>query len=286
MRKIVISKSITQREYKSLDKYFNEIDKIDLISQKEEILLARKIREGDNAALERLTKTNLRFVVSVAKQYQNQGLTLGDLINEGNIGLITAAKRYDETKVFKFISYAVWWIRQAILAAIAGQVRMVHLPYNQLTLLGKVYRASSQLEQQHGRKPSIEELAEGLGMTPEKVSAVINQSGINISIDAPFGHEKEHSLLDVMHNCDPGTDDTLMYESIKREIQHAFKVLNERDREILILFFGLGSCSPQSLEEIAKKFNITIEHTRRLKENALNKLRNCSNAPVLMSCLN
>jgi RNA polymerase primary sigma factor len=286
MRKIVTSKSITQREYQSVDKYFNEIDKIDLISQKEEILLARKIREGDQAALARLAKTNLRFVVSVAKQYQNQGHMPGDLINEGNIGLITAGKHYDETKGFKFISYAVWWTRQSILAAIAGQVRVVHLPHNQLTLLGKLYKASSQLEQLYGRKPSIEELAEGLSMSPEKVSDLINQSGINISIDAPFGYDKEHSLLDVLQNCGPGTDDTLMYESIKKEIQHSLKVLNERDRELLILFFGLGSCSPLSLKEIAKKFNITIEHTRKLKENALNKLRYCSKAPVLMSCLN
>jgi RNA polymerase primary sigma factor len=286
MRKLFISKSITPREYKSLDKYFNEIDKIDMISQKEEILLARKIREGDQAALELLTKTNLRFVVSVAKQYQNHGLTLGDLINEGNIGLITAAKRYDETKGFKFISYAVWWIRQSILAAMAKQVHMVHLPNSQLTLLNKLYKASSQLEQQHGRRPSIEELAERLGMSPEKVSGLINQSGINISIDAPFEHDKEHTLLDVLQNCGPGTDDTLMYESIKKEIEHSLNVLCKRDREIVIMFFGLGSCSPLSLEEIGKKFNITIEHARRLKDGALNRLRKCSNAPVLMSCLN
>jgi RNA polymerase primary sigma factor len=286
MRKFVISKSITQREYKSLDKYFNEIDKIDMISQKEEVLLARKIRAGDQEALQQLTKTNLRFVVSVAKQYQNQGLTLGDLINEGNIGLITAAKRYDETKGFKFISYAVWWIRQSILAAIAAQVRIVHLPYNQVALLNKLYKASSKLEQQHGRKPSTEELAESLGMSSEKISGLIGQSSMNVSIDAPFGHDTEHTLLDVLKNCVPDPDDGVLYESIKKEIEYSLKVLCKRDRDLLIMFFGLDSYSPTSLEKIAKKFNITIEHTRRLKENALNKLRNCSNAPVLMSCLN
>jgi len=283
MKKLVISKTITQREYKSLDKYFKEIDKIGLKSQREEVLLAQKIREGDHAALERLTKTNLRFVVSVAKQYQNQGLTLGDLINEGNMGLITAAKRYDETKGFKFISYAVWWIRQSIIAAIAEQVRVVHLPYNQITLLSKLYRTSSKLEQYLGRKPSIEELAESLGMSSAKISELINQSANNVSIDAPITHEAEHTLLDVLHSG-PDPDDSIMYESIKKEIQHALSVLEKRDRDVLIMFFGLGSLSPLSLEEIAKQFNISKEHAGRLKDKALNKLRKCSNASVLMSC--
>lgn len=287
MRQLVISKSITQREYKSLDKYFNEIDKIDLISTQEEVMLARRIRQGDQQALERLTKTNLRFVVSVAKQYQNQGLTLGDLINEGNVGLIIAAKRYDETKGFKFISYAVWWIRQSIITAIAEHARMVRLPYNQLTLLSKIYKAFSKLEQDHGRKPSVEELAEYLEIAVEKVSEMLTRSGSNvsISIDEPFREDEEHTLLDVLQNTESSADRYVIHESVIKEIQHSLKVLSKRDRELLVLFFGLGTFSPLSLEEIGKRFNITKEHVGRLKEKALNKLRNCSNAPVLMSCL-
>jgi RNA polymerase primary sigma factor len=286
MRQLVISKSITQREYKSLDKYFNEVDKIDLITSQEEVMLAQKIRAGDGAALERLTKTNLRFVISVAKQYQNQGLTLGDLINEGNMGLIIAAKRFDETKGFKFISYAVWWIRQSIIIAIAEHARIVRVPYNQLTLLSKLYKVYSKLEQDQGRKPTNEELAQGLGISAKKIYHLMNKSGVaNVSIDEPFGYEEGHSLLEVMRNDEPDPDDTIMYEAIKQEIQLALSVLNQRDRELLILFFGLGSNSPLSLEEIGKRFNITKEHVGRLKEKALSKLRSCSNASVLMSCL-
>jgi len=286
MRQLVISKNITQREYKSLDKYFNEIDKIDLITSQEEIILARKIRAGDHEALERLTKTNLRFVVSVAKQYQNQGLTLGDLINEGNMGLMIAAKRYDETKGFKFISYAVWWIRQSIIIALAEHARIVRLPYNQLTLLTKIYKVSSKLEQDHGRKPTNEELAQVLAVPVKMISNLVNKSrAVNVSIDEALGHDEGHTLLDVLRNDEPDTDDSIMYEAIKQEIQLSFSVLNQRDRELLILFFGLGSNSPMSSEEIGKRFNITKEHVSRLKEKALNKLRNCSNAPVLMSCL-
>lgn len=286
MRQLVISKSITQREYKSLDKYFNEIDKIDLITTQEEVMLAQKIREGDHAALERLTKTNLRFVVSVAKQYQNQGLTLGDLINEGNMGLMIAAKRYDETKGFKFISYAVWWIRQSIITAIAEHARMVRLPYNQLTLLSKIYKALAKLEQDHGRKPSVEELAEYLEISVEKVAEMLTKSNYNLqSIDEPFREDDDHTLLDILQNNELCTDRYVVYESVTKEIQHSLKVLSKRDRELLVLFFGLGTFSPLSLEEIGKRFNITKEHVGRLKEKALNKLRHCSNAPVLMSCL-
>jgi len=285
MRQLVISKSITQREYKSLDKYFNEIDKIDLISTQEEVLLARRIKEGDHAALERLTKTNLRFVVSVAKQYQNQGLTLGDLINEGNMGLIIAAKRYDETKGFKFISYAVWWIRQSIITAIAEHARMVRLPYNQLTMLSKIYKAFAKLEQEYGRKPCPEELAECLEIPVEKVLELLSKSGTNISIDEPFKNDDDYTLLDVLQNNESCADHHVIHDSINKEIQYSLKVLSKRDRELLVMFFGLGAFSPLSLEEIGKKFNITKEHVGRLKEKALIKLRNCSNAPVLMSCL-
>jgi RNA polymerase primary sigma factor len=283
MRQLVISKSITLRENQSLNKYFNEIDKIDLITVTEEVMLARKIREGDQEALERLTTSNLRFVVSVAKRYQNQGLTLGDLVNEGNMGLIIAAKRYDESKGFKFISYAVWWIRQSIIGAIAEHSRIVRLPYNQLTLLAKLYKAFSKLEQIHGRKPSVEELAECLELPVEKVAALLSKSGNHLSIDEPFLKDKESTLLDVLHNAGHDPDDNIMYEAIKQEIQFSLGVLNKRDREIVILFFGLGQYSPMSVEEISERFNITKEHVRRLKERALNKLRNCSNAPVLMS---
>lgn len=285
MRQLVISQSITQRDYKSLDKYFNEIDKIGLITAQEEMMLARRIREGDQAALERLTKTNLRFVVSVAKQYQNQGLTLGDLINEGNMGLIIAAKRYDETKGFKFISYAVWWIRQSIITAIAEHARMVRLPYNQLTLLSKLYRTQAKLEQEYGRKPSNDELADRLEVPIEKVKEMMNKSGVNVSIDEPFQDDDAFSLLDVLPNNEPHTDCRIEQESIAKEIHHSLKVLSKRDRELLILFFGLGNFAPLSLEEIGSRFNISKEHVGRLKERALNKLRNCSNAPVLMSCL-
>ena len=285
MRQLVISKSITQREYKSLDKYFNEIDKIDLISTQEEVMLARRIKQGDQAALERLTKTNLRFVVSVAKQYQNQGLTLGDLINEGNMGLIIAAKRYDETKGFKFISYAVWWIRQSIITAIAEDARIVRLPYNQLTMLSKLYKAVAKLEQVYGRKPSNEELAEFMEISAEKILELQGKSGANVSIDEPFNEDDDYTLLDVLQNSEPYADHYVVHDSVRKEIQYSLKVLSKRDRELLTMFFGLGSFSPLSLEEIGKRFNVTKEHVGRLKEKALDKLRNCSNAPVLMSCL-
>lgn len=285
MRQLVISKSITQRDYKSLDKYFNEIDKIDLISTREEVMLARQIREGDKAALERLTKTNLRFVISVAKQYKNHGLTLEDLINEGNIGLITAAKRYDETKGFKFISYAVWWIRQSIITAIAEHARMVRLPYNQLTLLSKLHRIQSILEQKYNRKPSEDELAEYLQLPVDKVVDMMNKSGVSISIDEPFQRDDDYTLLDTLPNDEPSPNWLVEREAITKEIHHSMKVLSKRDREMLVMFFGLGSFSPLSLEEIGRRFNISKEHVARLKEKALNKLRNCSKASVLMSCL-
>lgn len=284
MRQLVISKSITQRDYTSLDKYFNEIDKIDLISSQEEIMLARRIREGDMVALERLTKTNLRFVVSVAKQYNNKGLTLGDLINEGNMGLITAAKRYDETKGFKFISYAVWWIRQSIGRALAEHARTVRLPYNQLTLLNKLQKEQSTFEQKHYRKPSDNELAECMQLPVEKVKEMINKSGVSISIDEVFQGD-DYTLLDLLPNNEASPDFMVEQKAIANEIQDSLKVLCKRERELLVMFYGLGTFSPLSIEEIGKRFNITKEHVSRLKQKALHKLRDCPNAPILLSCL-
>jgi RNA polymerase primary sigma factor len=273
------------REYKSLDKYFSEISKIDLISIQEEITLVRQIKEGDQAALDQLTKTNLRFVVSVAKQYQYQGLTLGDLINEGNIGLINAAKRYDETKGFKFISYAVWWIRQSIIHAIAEHARIARLPYNKLGLLNKIHQAISKLEQLYGRKPHTKEVAGYLEIPIEKVSDLINGSGKNISMDEPYKQDEEHTLLDVLQSVKADTDERVVADSISKEVECSLRILSEREREILILYFGLKSVSPLSLGEIGIRFNISKEHVGRLKEKALCKLRHCSHARVLRSCL-
>lgn len=285
MRQLVISRSITQRDYKSLDKYFNEIDKIDLISTQEEVILAQKIAEGDEVALERLTKTNLRFVVSVAKQYQNQGLTLGDLINEGNIGLITAAKRYDETKGFRFISYAVWWIRQSIIMALAQHARMVRLPYNRLNLLNKLHQTNSRFEQEYGRSPSDKELAECMELPVDKIEEITSKSGVCVSIDERMQENGHHTLLDLLPNTEPCPDCCVEREAIVKEIQHSLKVLSKRERELLVMFFGLGTFSPLTSDEIGKRLHISKEHVARLKNKALAKLRNCSYAPVLLSCL-
>jgi RNA polymerase primary sigma factor len=286
MRQLVISKSITQREYQSLGKYFTEVDKIDLISINQEVILARKIKAGDQLALEQLTKTNLRFVISVAKQYQNNGLTLGDLISEGNVGLITAAKRYDETKGFRFISYAVWWIRQAILAAIAQHARMVRLPHNQLQMVCRIHKAISVLEQHECRKPTAEELAQYLEISVERVCDLMAKSDTHLlSMDEPCRENEESCLHDMLPTGDPGADCYVQKESIVLEINHSLGVLHKRDRKLLILFFGLGQFEPLSLEEIGRQFGISKEHVGRLKEKALRKLRNCSNAPVLKSCL-
>jgi RNA polymerase primary sigma factor len=285
MKQLIISKNITLHEYKSLNKYFNEVDKIGLLSPEEEVVLARRIREGDQAALERLTKTNLRFVISVAKQYQNQGLTLGDLINEGNIGLIIAAKRFDETRGFKFISYAVWQIRQSIMTALAEHVRMVRLPYSQLTLLRKFSKSYAKLEQEYGRRPSGQELAECMELPLEKIYEVMDRPDISVSIDEPLKDKEGYTLLDVMPNSEPRSDYHVNNEAIAVEIQNSLKVLSKRDREVLAMFFGLGTFSPLTLEEIGARFNITKEQVGRLKEKALLKLRNCSYAPTLMSCL-
>ncbi|HZH54130.1 MAG TPA: RNA polymerase sigma factor RpoD/SigA [Sphingobacteriaceae bacterium] len=286
MRQLKITQSITNRESQSLDKYLHEIGKVDLITAEEEVILAQKIREGDQAALERLTKTNLRFVVSVAKQYQNQGLTLGDLINEGNLGLIKAAKRFDETKGFKFISYAVWWIRQSILQAIAEQSRIVRLPLNQVGSLSKISKAFSRLEQEYEREPSPEELADNLETTVDKVSDTLSNSGRHVSMDAPFVQGEENTLLDVLENHDPDTDSTLIDESLSEEIKRSLATLTEREREIIVLFFGLSGVNHQlSLEEIGEKFNLTRERVRQIKDKALQRLRHTSRSRILKSYL-
>jgi len=285
MRQLKITQSITNRESQSLDKYLHEIGKVDLITAEEEVILAQRIREGDQVALEKLTKTNLRFVVSVAKQYQNQGLTLGDLINEGNLGLIKAAKRFDETKGFKFISYAVWWIRQSILQAIAEQSRIVRLPLNQVGSLSKISKAFSKLEQEYEREPSPEELADILETTVDKVSDTLSNSGRHVSMDAPFVQGEENTLLDVLENHDPDTDSSLIDESLSEEIKRSLATLTEREREIIVLFFGLGSNHQLSLEEIGEKFNLTRERVRQIKDKALQCLRHTSRSKILKSYL-
>lgn len=285
MRQLKITQSITNRESQSLDKYLHEIGKVDLITAEEEVILAQKIRAGDHAALERLTKTNLRFVVSVAKQYQNQGLTLGDLINEGNLGLIKAAKRFDETKGFKFISYAVWWIRQSILQAIAEQSRIVRLPLNQVGSLSKISKAFSKLEQEFEREPSPEELADTLETTVEKISDTLSNSGRHVSMDAPFVQGEENTLLDVLENADPNTDNSLIDESLSEEIKRSLATLTDREREIIVLFFGLGTNQPLSLEEIGEQFSLTRERVRQIKDKALQRLRHASRSRILKSYL-
>jgi len=285
MRQLKITQSITNRESQSLDKYLHEIGKVDLITAEEEVILAQKIREGDQAALERLTKTNLRFVVSVAKQYQNQGLTLGDLINEGNLGLIKAAKRFDETKGFKFISYAVWWIRQSILSAVADQSRIVRLPLNQVGSLSKIRKSSSKLEQQFERVPTPEELAEDLETTVEKISDSLANAGRHLSFDAPFVVGEENTLLDVMQSTDASTDSMLITDSLSQEIKRSLGILAERERQVLVLFFGLGSSTAHSLEEIGEKFSLTRERVRQIKDKALMRLRQNSKSRLLQSYL-
>src|SRR3569832_1977874 len=278
MRQLKITQSITNRESQSLDKYLHEIGKVDLITAEEEVILAQKIREGDQAALERLTKTNLRFVVSVAKQYQNQGLTLGDLINEGNLGLIKAAKRFDETKGFKLISYAVWWIRQSILKAITYHARLVRLPANKVGDLSKISKASSELEQHLERAATVEEIAETLEVTVEKVAGTLASASRHVSVDAPFSSEEENTLLDVLQNPESGTDKYVMDDSLRTEISRSLNMLQTRDREIVELFFGLSGSQPLSLDEIGEKYNLTRERVRQIKDKALARLRHSDRA--------
>lgn len=285
MRQLKISQSITNRETQSLDKYLTEIGKVDLVTAQEDVVLAQKIREGDHAALERLTKANLRFVVSVAKQYQNQGLVLGDLINEGNVGLIKAAKRFDETKGFKFISYAVWWIRQSIISAISTQSRAVRLPGNQIGNLVRIRREQSRLEQEFEREPSPSELAESLETTIDKIADSLSNSGRQLSMDAPFVAGEEGTLLDVMESGDPGTDSKLIQDSLSIEINRSLAKLNPRDQGVLILFYGLQNNAPHTLEEIAEKLSLTRERVRQLKDKALQNIRRSSRSGVLQSYL-
>jgi RNA polymerase primary sigma factor len=285
MRQLKITQSITNRESQSLDKYLSEIAKVDLITAQEEVILAQKIREGDQAALERLTKTNLRFVVSVAKQYQNQGLTLGDLINEGNLGLIKAAKRFDETKGFKFISYAVWWIRQSILSAVAEQSRIVRLPLNQVGSLSKIRKSQSRLEQDLEREPTPEEIAGDLETTAEKISDALSNAGRHVSVDAPFITGEENTLLDVLQSGDASTDSELITDSLSQEIRRSLSILAGREKEVLVLFFGLNNTSSHSLEEIGEKFDLTRERVRQIKDKALLRLRQNSKAKLLQSYL-
>ena len=276
MRQLKITKSITNRESASLDKYLQEIGKEDLITVEEEVELAQRIRKGDQRALEKLTRANLRFVVSVAKQYQNQGLSLPDLINEGNLGLIKAAEKFDETRGFKFISYAVWWIRQSILQALAEQSRIVRLPLNQVGSLNKINKAFSRFEQEHERRPSPEELAETLDLPAEKVADTLRVSGRHISVDAPFVEGEDNSLLDVLVNDDsPVADKTLINESLSTEVERALATLTERERDIIRLFFGIN-CQEMTLEEIGEKFGLTRERVRQIKEKAIRRLRHSS----------
>jgi len=285
MRQLKITKSITNRESASLDKYLQEIGKEELITVEEEVELAQRIKKGDHAALEKLTRANLRFVVSVAKQYQNKGLSLPDLINEGNLGLIKAAEKFDETRGFKFISYAVWWIRQSILQALAEQSRIVRLPLNQVGSLNKINKAFSKFEQEHERKPSPEELAESLELPADKVADTLKVSGRHISVDAPFVDGEDNSLLDVLPNSDsPNADKKLIMESLSREIDRALATLTERESDIIRLFFGIG-CQEMTLEEIGERFGLTRERVRQIKEKAIRRLRHTSRSKLLKTYL-
>ena len=285
MRQLKITKSITNRESASLEKYLQEIGKEEMISAEEEVELAQLIRKGDKKALERLTRANLRFVVSVAKQYQNQGLSLSDLINEGNLGLLKAAERFDETRGFKFISYAVWWIRQSILQAISEQSRIVRLPLNQVGSVNKINREINRFEQANERRPSLEEIAEKIDLPEDKIDEAMNINGHHISVDAPFAEGEDNSLLDIMPNTDsPMADMSLVAESLKAEIQNALSVLNERERNVIEASYGIN-CSELTLEEIGEKFGLTRERVRQIKEKAIRKLRTCTKNKTLKTYL-
>lgn len=287
MRQLKISKSITNRESQSLEKYLQEIGKVELISPEEETQLAVLIRQGDQRALDRLTKANLRFVVSVAKQYQNQGLTLSDLINEGNLGLIKAAQRFDETRGFKFISYGVWWIRQSILQALAEQARIVRLPLNKVGLTSRITRAYSQLEQEYEREPSIDELAFLLEISTEEVAATVGMGIRHVSMDSPLFEGEDNTLLDVMENTNADKTDSelILKESLKTEINRSLSVLTHRQKEIIKYFFGIGMEDSLSLEDIGRRFKLTRERVRQIKDKALIKLRSSSRCNLLRDYL-
>lgn len=287
MRQLKITKSITNRESQSLEKYLQEIGKVELITPEEEVKLATRIKQGDQLALDRLTKANLRFVVSVAKQYQNQGLSLPDLINEGNVGLIKAAQRFDETRGFKFISYAVWWIRQSILQALAEQSRIVRLPLNKVGLTNRIQKAYSLLEQQYEREPSAEELAEVLEMDLEEVAATLGINARHVSMDSPLSEGEENTLIDVLENPNADkTDNELVHnESLKTEIDRSLKTLTERQKEVICFFFGIGVDHPMSLEDIGEKFSLTRERVRQIKDKAITKLKASNRCKMLRTYL-
>jgi RNA polymerase primary sigma factor len=287
MRQLKITKSITNRESQSLEKYLQEIGKVELITPEEEVQLAIRIKQGDQRALDRLTKANLRFVVSVAKQYQNQGLSLPDLINEGNLGLIKAAQRFDETRGFKFISYAVWWIRQSILQALAEQSRIVRLPLNKVGLTNRINKAFSQLEQEYEREPSAEELANLLEIEIEEVSSTLGVSARHVSMDSPLSDGEENTLMDVLENPNAeSTDGELDHnQSLQTEISRSLKTLTERQQEVIRFFFGIGVDHPLSLEDIGERFNLTRERVRQIKDKAISKLKTSSRCKLLKGYL-
>ena len=286
MRQLKITKQVTNRETASLDKYLQEIGKVDLITAEEEVELAQKVKQGDQLALERLTKANLRFVVSVAKQYQNQGLTLPDLINEGNLGLIKAAQRFDETRGFKFISYAVWWIRQSILQALAEQSRIVRLPLNKIGSINKINKTYAFLEQSHERPPSAEEIAKELDMTINDVKESMKNSGRHVSMDAPLVEGEDSNLYDVLRSGEsPNPDKELIHESLKTEIIRALETLTPREADVIKLYFGLGENHPMTLEEIGETFDLTRERVRQIKEKAIRRLKHTSRSKILKTYL-
>ncbi len=286
MRQLKITKQVTNRETASLDKYLQEIGRVDLITAEEEVELARKIKQGDQQALEKLTKANLRFVVSVAKQYQNQGLTLPDLINEGNLGLIKAARRFDETRGFKFISYAVWWIRQSILQALAEQSRIVRLPLNKIGSINKINKAYAQLEQEHERQPSAEEIGNLLEMSENDVKESIRNSGRHISMDAPLVDGEDSNLYDVLRSAEsPNPDADLLNESLRTEIERSLATLTPREADVTRLYFGLSGQHPMTLEEIGETFDLTRERVRQIKEKAIRRLKQTSRSKILRTYL-
>ena len=286
MRQLKITTQVTNRETASLDKYLQEIGKVDLITAEEEIELAQKVKQGDQEALEKLTKANLRFVVSVAKQYQNQGLTLPDLINEGNLGLIKAAQRFDETRGFKFISYAVWWIRQSILQALAEQSRIVRLPLNKIGSINKINKTYAFLEQSHERPPSAEEIAKELDMTINDVKESMKNSGRHVSMDAPLVEGEDSNLYDVLRSGEsPNPDKELIHESLRTEIERALETLTPREADVIQLYFGLGNHHPMTLEEIGETFDLTRERVRQIKEKAIRRLKHTSRSKILKTYL-
>lgn len=286
MRQLKITKQVTNRETPSLDKYLHEIGRVDLLTAEEEVELARRIRHGDNEALNTLVKANLRFVVSVAKQYQNQGLSLPDLINEGNLGLIKAAQRFDETRGFKFISYAVWWIRQSILQALAEQARIVRLPLNKIGSINKINKTFAELEQKYEREPSLNEIAQALEIASEEIKETLRNAGKHISMDAPLGNDEEGTMYDVLTNIEsPSPDKGLLTDSLRREIERVLTTLTQREADVIRMYYGLNGKHPYTLEEIAEAFQLTRERVRQIKEKAIKRLKNTTRCKLLKSYL-